>query len=89
MAKLGSQAEGVMHILDTPETNRLQNVRTKAISHSHLIRQICPLLIPVSDKEIEDLNEASRETLDKDLKDEGSILNWIHSEVGLVYNFKP
>jgi hypothetical protein len=60
MAKLGSEEEGVIHVLDSPESNRVQNVRTRAMSTSHLIRQICPLLIPVSDKEIKDANEPVR-----------------------------
>ena len=38
MAKLGSEKEGVIHVLDCPESNRLQNVRTKAMANSHLIR---------------------------------------------------
>ena len=59
MAKLGTEGE-VVHVIDSPESNRLQNVRTKAIANTHLIRQICPLLIPVSDKELEDFSEPVR-----------------------------
>ena len=39
---------GTIHVLDTPESNKSEYARAKACSHSHLVKQICPLLIPIT-----------------------------------------
>jgi hypothetical protein len=36
------------HILDLPESNKLEYARAKALVHTNLVKQICPLLMPVS-----------------------------------------
>jgi hypothetical protein len=42
------------HVLDIPETNKAEYARAKAMHHTNMVKQICPLLIPVSAKELED-----------------------------------
>ena len=39
----------VVHILDCPESNKEEWARGKAFALSHVIKQICPLLLPVTD----------------------------------------
>ena len=51
MSKFGGD---VTHILDCPESNREEYARSKAFSLSHMIKQICPLLIPVTEQDLVD-----------------------------------
>jgi len=39
----------VTHILDSPDTNREEYARVKASSLSQMVKQICPLIIPVTE----------------------------------------
>jgi hypothetical protein len=54
---MGRFGPKVIHVLDCAETNLAQNMRTKAFHQSHLTRQICPLIVPVSDREMEDYTQ--------------------------------
>jgi len=86
MTKFGPDT---IHVLDCAETNLVQNIRSKAAHQSFLTRQICPLLVPISDREIHDSTGKYRQQLDKELAEEGLIMKHIHSEIGLVYHFGP
>ena len=61
----------------------------KAFAHSEQVKQICPLLLPVSEKDLEDHNRAARLELDAALKKEYDDIQMIHSQLGLNYDFYP
>jgi len=47
ISKLGAST---MHVIDCPETNKQEYARQKAFAYSTLVKQICPLLVPVSNE---------------------------------------
>ena len=86
MLKFGSK---VTHVLDCPESNKEEYSRVKAFSHSEQVKQICPLLLPVSEKDLEDHNRPARVELEAALKKEFHDIRMIHSQLGLTYDFYP
>lgn len=83
MLKFGAN---VMHILDCPETAKPENARLRAFMHTNRVRQICPLLIPVTQTEMADYNAETRLQIDLEL--EGK-LKHVHAKVGLAFEMFP
>jgi hypothetical protein len=83
MLKFGDH---VQHILDCPETAKPENARMRAFLHTHRVRQICPLLIPVVESEI-DRNKETREQVTRELTE--AKLNMEHAKLGLKWIMHP
>jgi hypothetical protein len=80
----------VQHILDCPETSRPENGRMKAMMHTHRVKQICPLIIPVTDDEIADYNAKTREAVDLELMEASNQkLRHAHAKLGLAWEMFP
>ena len=73
----------VAHILDCPETNKEEWARGKAFTLSHIIKQICPLLIQVSEQDLEDYHVQERKDMEAVIKSDADKTELIHSKIGL------
>lgn len=65
MNKFGNH---VIHVLDCPETQKPTYSTVKGLAVSYLIKQICPHLLPVSDRDLTDYNEQLRQQVEADCK---------------------
>lgn len=87
MLKFGPHVE---HILDCPETQKPEHARARALQHTYRVKQICPLLIPVSESELIEFNGKLREEVDAELAAVSEKkLRFVHSELGLSYEMFP
>jgi hypothetical protein len=87
MLKFG---EHVTHILDCPETAKPENARLRAFMHTNRVRQICPLLIPVTQSEMSDYNLQMRSQVDQVLMaDSNNKLRHVHAKIGLAFDMFP
>jgi hypothetical protein len=84
MLKFGQH---VTHILDCPETTKPENARLRAIMHTNRVRQICPLLIPVTQSEMADYNAETRSQLNHEL--DNNKLKFMHAKIGLAFDMFP
>lgn len=75
----------VTHILDCPESNKEEYARSKAFQLSQMIKQICPLLVPVSDRDFTDHKLNKRTEMEATLRKEKEDIKLLHTEIGLVY----
>ena len=58
--------------------------------HTNRVKQICPLLIPVSEKELEDYNQQTRSEVENELmKESNGRLKHVHAKIGLAYDMYP
>ena len=48
----------VIHILDCAETNREEYAKQRAVTLSNMIKEICPPLIPISKKQLQNNDSA-------------------------------
>ncbi len=78
-----------LHVLDTPESNKCEYARAKALVHTNLVKQICPQLMPVSAQELADHNLQNRELIDQALKQQFEKVQFLHSQLGLSINMFP
>ena len=58
----------VTHILDCPESNKEEYSRSKAFQLSQMIKQICPLLVPVTDQDLHDHTYEKRQEMNETLQ---------------------
>lgn len=54
-----------------------------------MAKQICPLLIPVSEQELEDFNAPTRTKMMQELSEQHQGLKFAQSQLGLVMNLFP
>ena len=54
-----------------------------------MIKQICPLLLPVTDQDLKDYNSEARKFIDELLQQEVQSLKYAHSQLGLSFNMCP
>ena len=62
----------------------------RAAANTNRVKQICPLLIPVLDNELEDYNLQTRSELDIELmKESNGKLKHVHAKLGLAWEAGP
>lgn len=59
----------------------------RAFMHTYRVKQICPLLIPVLQSEIQDYNKEARDQIDQEFVLDK--LKVVHAKLGLSYNMYP
>lgn len=74
-----------VHVLDCPESNKQEYSRMKGFTLSHIVKQICPLLVPVTEQDMIDNTLENRTLLEQSLGE----YNFLHSALGLIVDMYP
>ena len=82
MMKFGDH---VQHMMDCPDTNKEQYSRQRALNLVDVVKQICPKIVSIPDRNYIDHKLEKREEMEATLLEEKSTLKIQHSELGLLY----
>ena len=69
----------VMHVLDSIESCKESYPRQRAQALSNMIKQICPLILPVSERELQDHNLGKRDEIAKVFAEQAQKIQYVHS----------